>query len=153
MSRQHELKTIIDKIINEFQLKVDDRHNIYSLLQELKNSGLLTQTKFKKIVETVTKNSINLKYEEEPCLVLNDNFEIIFGNEPFYQLIGIEVNNNDTNLFNEGELAKLKKAVKLVKETNQEVKCSLKISTLTKKAHAVIMPNTIEGHYYVIFKM
>lgn len=145
--------TIIDKIINEFQLKIDDPHNVYSLLQELKNSGLLTQAQFQRIAETVTKNSINLKYEEQPCLVFNDNFEIVFGNEPFYQLIGIDVNDADTSLFNEVDLAKLKKAVTLVKETNQEVKCSLKISTLTKKAHAVIMPNTIEGHYYVIFKM
>lgn len=93
LSKQHELKTIIDQIINEFEIKIDDPSNIYSLLQELRNSELLTQAQFQRI------------------------------------------------------------AVTLVKETNQKVKCSLKINTLTKKALAIIIPNIVEGHYSVVFKI
>lgn len=153
MNRHYELKTIINKVINEFEIEIEDPCNIYNLLKELKNSGLLTQAQFQKVEAAVVKNSIIPKDEGQPCLVLNGDFEIIFGNELFYELFGIGISDTDTCLFNEVELAKLKKAVTLVKNTNQMVNCRLKIKTLTKKVQVKILPNTEEGHYYLIFKI
>jgi PAS domain-containing protein len=149
LNRQHELKTIIDQVISEFDIKIEDPQNIYSLLQELKNSGLLTLEQFQKVEETVIKNSIILKYEDQPYFVLNEIGEIIYANDGFYQLVGTENEKELARLFNTIELIKLKRAVTIVNETKRKVKLSLKLISLVDKVNAKIIP-VIQGQYYII---
>lgn len=149
MNRQHELKTIIDQVISEFDIKIEDPQNIYSLLQELKNSGLLTLAQFQKVEETVIKNSITLKYEDQPYFVLNEKAEIIYANDGFYQLVGTENEKELARFLNTIELIKLKRAVTIVNETKRKVRLSLKLISLVDKVNAKIIP-VIQGQYYVI---
>jgi hypothetical protein len=124
------LKAQIKKVLKEFDIKLEDPHNLSDLLQMLEQKGYVTISEIKAIETSILKYSPPLAGKEEPYVVFNQSFEIVFYSEKFPP-------------FSLSEQQKITDVLKLVKETHEPVELELdakkaKVASLFRENYFIL---------------
>lgn len=147
MSEQQKLKAQIKKILAEFDLKLEDPHNLSSLFQILEQKGHITTDEIREAEATILRSSLNfldgINGKADTYIVFNHQFEIAFCSEQFVEKF-------QESMINEHEKTKLIDLLKLVQDTGETV--GLELSIHGTRITGIIF-SAFKENYYILLIM